>query len=33
MDTEKFVLETGDKVIAQTTSPATISVTISTIAV
>ena len=33
MDTEKFVLDSGDKVIAQTTSPATISVTISTITV
>ena len=33
MDTEKFVLDNGDKVVAQTTSPATIAVTISTIAV
>jgi hypothetical protein len=33
MDTEKFVMESGDKIICQTTSPATISVTISTIAV
>ena len=33
MDTEKFVLDNGDKVICQTTSPATVSVTISTIGV
>jgi len=33
MDTEKFVLDNGDKIIAQTTSPATVSVTISTIEV
>jgi len=33
MDTEKFVLDNGDKVVAQSTSPATIAVTISTIAV
>ena len=33
MDTEKFVLGNGDKIIAQTTSPATASVTVSTIAV
>lgn len=33
MDTEKFVLENGDRIICETTSPATVSVTISSIAV
>ena len=33
MDTEKFVLDNGDRIIAETTSPATVSCTISTIEV
>ena len=33
MDTEKFVLDNGDKIVGTTTSPATVSVTISTIEV
>jgi|TARA_A200000159_G_scaffold120331_1_gene114428 hypothetical protein len=33
MDTERLVLENGDTIVAQTTSPATISATISTVAV
>ena len=33
MDTERLVLENGDTIVAQTTSPATISATISSVAV
>jgi len=33
MDTERLVLENGDTIQAQTTSPATISVTVSSVAV
>ena len=33
MDSERLVLENGDTIVAQTTSPATISATISTVAV
>ena len=33
MDSERLVLENGDTVVAQSTSPATISATISTVAV
>ena len=33
MDTERLVLENGDTIVAQTTSPATVSATISTVAV
>jgi len=33
MDSERLVLENGDTVVAETTSPATVSVTISTISV
>jgi len=33
MDTERLVLENGDTIVAQTTSPATVSATISSVAV
>ena len=33
MDSERLVLANGDTIVAQTTSPATISATISTVAV
>ena len=33
MDSERLVLENGDTIVAQTTSPATVSATISTVAV